>query len=157
MTDYDAIADKSVDRAYRDPDLLHYLHWEKELCYREMANELDCSKRTIRRWMNRLDVEHRTPEEGYRLAQSVNYASYTHNADGHPMWSVHDPVTQKGKTFTVHRLLAIAEYGTDAVKGTDVHHKNNIPFDNRAENIELVSKSDHAKIHKPWEDSPIIP
>jgi hypothetical protein len=47
----------------------------------------------------------------------------------------------------VHRLLAIAEHGTDAVAGQHVHHKNGIPFDNRPENLELLSPSEHSKRH----------
>lgn len=47
----------------------------------------------------------------------------------------------------LHRLLAIAEFGYEAVKGKDIHHKNGIKWDNRPGNIEPVTKSEHGKIH----------
>jgi hypothetical protein len=47
----------------------------------------------------------------------------------------------------VHRLLAIAEYGTDPVAGNHVHHKNGIKWDNRPTNIEPVNHSEHARKH----------
>ena len=157
MTKYNTESGKSNDKPYRDPDILHELHWDDGLCYREMAEELGCHKRTIRRWMDRLDVGRRTPEEGFKLQMCVNYANLDFNASDHPMWSVKDPNTGKSKSFTVHRLLAVAEYGIEQVKGKDVHHKNGIPWDNRPENIELLDHSEHTKLHEPWKDSPIIP
>lgn len=47
----------------------------------------------------------------------------------------------------IHRLLAVALYGVDAVAGKHVHHKNGIPWDNRPENLELVDPVEHARIH----------
>ena len=49
--------------------------------------------------------------------------------------------------FYIHRLLAVSEYGIESVKGKDVHHKNNIPWDNRPENIELMTKEKHGRHH----------
>lgn len=46
-----------------------------------------------------------------------------------------------------HRLLAVAKYGFEAVKGMDVHHKNGCKFDNRIENIELLTHEEHTRHH----------
>jgi len=46
-----------------------------------------------------------------------------------------------------HRLLAVAEWGLDAVRGMDVHHQNNIPWDNRPENLELLTRAEHRREH----------
>jgi hypothetical protein len=54
----------------------------------------------------------------------------------------------------VHRLLAVAELGFDAVTSDiDVHHSNGIPWDNRPGNIELVPKGDHAALHSTGRDN----
>lgn len=41
-------------------------------------------------------------------------------------------------SMPIHRLVAVSEYGFDAVANYNVSHKNEIPFDNRPENIEIV-------------------
>jgi len=48
----------------------------------------------------------------------------------------------------LHRLLAIAEYGIDSVKGKDIHHKNEVKWDNRPTNIIPVTPEEHGKIHQ---------
>jgi len=50
--------------------------------------------------------------------------------------------------LSLHRLLAVSEFGIDKVKDIDVHHKNNIPWDNRPSNLELMSRSEHMKHHR---------
>lgn len=47
----------------------------------------------------------------------------------------------------VHRLLAISEYGFEAVAGNHVHHINGHKFDNRPENIEVKSEKQHLADH----------
>lgn len=47
----------------------------------------------------------------------------------------------------VHRLLAVAEYGFDALEGMHVHHRNHIRWDNRPENIELREPAEHGCYH----------
>jgi len=49
--------------------------------------------------------------------------------------------------FRIHRLVAVAEYGYDEVAGKVVHHKNRHRLDNRPENLQPISKSEHAKLH----------
>jgi len=52
-----------------------------------------------------------------------------------------------GENVPHHRLLAVAEYGLDEIAGKDIHHKNNIPWDNRPENIKPMSPSEHRSHH----------
>lgn len=47
----------------------------------------------------------------------------------------------------VHRLIAVAEFGIEAVEGKHVHHKNSVSWDNRPSNITTVSNSGHQKTH----------
>lgn len=54
---------------------------------------------------------------------------------------------EDGGTTTIHRLVAVAEYGYEAVAGKDVHHKDGVLCLNSRENIEPVSKEDHTRKH----------
>lgn len=48
----------------------------------------------------------------------------------------------------VHKLVAVAEYGIDAVKENDVHHLNTISWDNRPENISLTENASEKTFSK---------
>jgi len=53
----------------------------------------------------------------------------------------------KKKTIVSHRLVAVAECGFDEVAGNHVHHKNGWEFDNRPENLEVLTPAKHAEVH----------
>jgi len=55
----------------------------------------------------------------------------------------------------VHRLVAVAEYGMDPLSDKVVHHENNIPFDNRPENLQLMDRCQHSILHQNDDYSPI--
>ena len=79
--------------------------------------------------------------------QSVDYARLRTDPDGYPRWHVSQSRAEKHRTLAVQRLLAVSEYGFDAVCGMQVHHKNKIPWDNRPENIELLGAAEHTLHH----------
>lgn len=60
-------------------------------------------------------------------------------------------VTEDGSTqeqpVYIHRLVAVAEYGIDAVKDMDVHHKVPIQWLNVPDNLEPVDPIEHRTSH----------
>lgn len=48
-----------------------------------------------------------------------------------------------------HRVVAEQMIGRPLTKGEIVHHKNGNIFDNRPENLEVMTQSDHIKQHLP--------
>lgn len=46
-----------------------------------------------------------------------------------------------------HRLVAAKAYGVELNPRTHVHHKNDQKSDNRADNLELLSITEHASLH----------
>jgi len=76
---------------------------------------------------------------------------FGHDSDGYEQIGV----PYKDNTVSIHQLTSIAD-GADPYKvwsdGEYVtHHKNNIPWDNRPNNLKVVAKGEHNRIHKPRE------
>jgi transposase-like protein len=111
----------------------------------EMADELGVVKSTVSRWLEEHGIDRRNP--GVRPGS----VSLTMHRDGYPRWKV--KIDGESHRVRVHQLLAVAEYGFDAVADNVIHHKNGIPWDNRPDNIDVVSRADHMDKHRhEWED-----
>lgn len=140
-----------TNHPWRDPFLLEELYWEEGLSERKIADELGCHRSTIRRWMDDYDIDRRGRIEALRAIHAGFYTTTT----GYEQWQASDG-REDVDVFGVHRLLAIAEFGTDAVAGSHIHHKNGIPWDNRVGNLEVLTPSEHNATHhdQRWGDSP---
>ena len=140
----------STDSPWKHEQTLRFLYHRRGMTTREIADEFDCSNGTVSRWLNKHGISTRDNwREGVKAARQVNreerVAVRTLPA-GYEYWAQKDP-DRTNRIVYVHRLLAVAEYGYDAVADNDVHHKNQIPWDNRPENIELMDHSDHGRMH----------
>jgi hypothetical protein len=165
-----------VEREYGVPLgwLLDTLHNVLEKTTYEMGGDLGVSRSKITRWMdNEYDVPRRDMSEARRLDWSQmdesergrrvadaheavrnDYASFRTNANGYESWRCGR--YEKQHTVKVHRLLAVAEYGFDAVRDSVVHHGKEdgrlppcaIPWANWGGNVELFdTHSDHMRHH----------
>jgi len=122
----------STNETIRDVDL-YELYWSKKMTQSKIAERCGCSVALVSKQMNEAGVPTRRNMPIF----------YTRKQGGH------EYVTTGGcgKDIQLHRLLAVAEYGVEAIKNKVVHHKNNIPWDNRAENIELMGWGEHTEHH----------
>lgn len=124
---------------WHDRDRLEELYIEKGLTAQEVSDELGCSQTTVLRYLRKYDIE---VEGGFTKASAPRMH---HDHQGYEVFRVR--ADGASRTVFNHRLLAVAEHGFDAVVGNVVHHENGVPWDNRPENLEVMSRSEHAKHH----------
>lgn len=131
---------------FQTPSKLRELYWDQGLSLSEIAERVDSDPSTVRHFMQKHSIECRSRSESGRKAMLTGKLPYYGMDDsGHMYW---DTSYQSERWIVqTHRLLAVAKYGLEAVEGMEVHHKNHIPWDNRIENIELMTPSNHSKHH----------
>lgn len=133
------------DYPWKDKERLEELYLDKRMSTTQIADEMDCSRSTIGEWLDKYGIPRRSQGEEIEInaMQNPNICFYM----DHGYERIVDHCGGGRDTCYVHRLLAVAEYGFDAVKNSDVHHKNEIKWDNRPENIELMDISEHRRYH----------
>lgn len=150
-------------------EVLDRLHNKEEMTTTEMAETLDVSRISMDRWWEECpDVHKRSQSEATQLtyeqmdederleqvkdaheAVRNNHATYRTSHRGYEHWRNYNRHRGSEEFVKVHRLLAVAEFGFDAVADSIVHHKTPIPWLNYGENIQLVdSHEEHSKLHR---------
>ncbi len=129
---------------WRNKNRLRELYWDDELTLKEIGDRLGCSQNTVKKWMDKFGIDRRNRTEAMvelRKRAPPNFQTHL----GREGWrNRHDDDTF---FVSVHRLLAVAVYGFDAVTDMVVHHKNQIPWDNRPDNITLMTHAEHTRHH----------
>lgn len=134
-----ASATHEKNKPYTDAETLRDLYHGEQLSMREVAERLGTDVDRIDYWMDVHDIETRMSNT------QQPHAGFRTDVDGYEVWRTY--VNGSHLRVRVHRLLAVAEYGLDAVAGNDIHHKNHVPWDNRSENIEPLGPSEHRRRH----------
>ena len=123
---------------YHQKETLERLYWGEEMSLPDIGNKFGVSHVCILNWMNRHEIprRERTAEKPPHFGKDDRgYERFVHVIGGERQQVYH------------HRLLAVAKYGFEAVRDRHVHHKNGCKYDNRLENIELLTNSEHARKH----------
>jgi len=144
------------NKQYRNKDWLLEQYTEKKKTTTEMAEQAGVSQSTIVSWMDKHDIDRRN--QGSRPNNNTpTFISRKGNFGDLPGGYIQAVSARwvNGKTHTnevrIHQLVAIAE-GADPHKvfsggEYQCHHKNKIRWDNRPENIEFLTASEHSKLH----------
>lgn len=123
---------------HKDPNWLYEMYHERNLDTHEIAELANSDPATIRHHMDNHGIERisngpKVSEPHLKSYHGYEVLRHSYQGENHRVYH--------------HRLLAVAKHGFNAVIDSDVHHRNHIKWDNRPENIELLSKSDHGGLH----------
>jgi transposase-like protein len=137
------------DRPWQDEARMRELYVERKLTAPKVADELDCAHRTVLCWLDKhgIDKRDRTQESARTRRKKPPWHHFSE--DGYEM--VETEICGTTKQARIHRLVAVAECGFNAVSGNIVHHRNGMPADNRPGNLKIMSAEKHGELHKPVE------
>lgn len=126
----------ATEPRYRDSGWLEAEYVDSGRTGLGLADECGVTKQCIYKWLDRHGFDRRrsgprtdtpacfyTSRQGYEIARSFCRGRYD--------------------TVYIHRLVAVAEFGLDAVKGQIIHHRNGIRWDNRPSNFEITGPVRH--------------
>lgn len=130
---------------YKIESQLRRHYTEKGKSQNEIAEEWGCGRNTIQRWLKKHGIAHEDRKGGG--GNRVEYVNYSGNGSGY--WGWRDSIS--GQSVHVHQLLAIAN-GEDphlvfSNGEYQVHHESEIPWDNRPENIDFMTRRQHLLEH----------
>jgi len=147
-------------QVYRDAEWLREKYWDEGLTVHEMGDEVDAAAQTIVNWMDKHQIERRRPRENHgvkRVTLNMTHGDFGEIPGGYVQ--AQSQITRNGEyeysVCGIHQLLAISE-GADPTKvfsngQTVVHHENGLKWDNRPDNIMVMSGSAHTSYHHPGE------
>lgn len=119
--------------------------YERHRTLQQVADEAGCSEAAVIRWMDRFGIERRPKAEALREAHRVERATFCATERGYEKWRQREG--DKQWSVYVHRLAAVAWFGWDSVVDREIHHKNDIKWDNREDNFEPLTPHEHRKLH----------
>lgn len=137
--------DPHSDRPWHDEDLLREMYFEEGMSQQDIADHFGTTQSVICDWFRRHEIETPTYAEAGQLARRVNRTAFRTTKDGYEISE--SRVGEETHRARIHRLVVVAEYGFDTVTGNVVHHRNEIPWDNRPRNLVPMSDSEHKQYH----------
>jgi len=140
---------KGEGAPWRDEETLREEYVHKQRTSYELAEEWGCSASTVNSWVRKYGLD--------KYSQLPKFTLISQETEERPDGSRHgssgyEIYTSRAEQVSVsqvrhHRLIAVAEWGLDAICRKEVHHKNGIPWDNRPDNLELLTKGEHSTLH----------
>jgi len=149
-------------RSEKGPELVKILkeNTDRAFTQKELAGVLNCTKTMVCNYLKKLEDEnhivvldkrgkhgaklHKPTESIHEVDEYAAYPIKFYINNGYRV--VHHHHRGERHSFPLHKLVAVAEYGIDEVKGKHIHHKNKHSIDNRPSNLIPLEKSEHKTV-----------
>jgi hypothetical protein len=126
--------------SYKDEDTLRREYQNNSIG--QLADKYDVSKSVIHYWIKKFDIKTRKHPKEKHISLRTNVWG---SNPGYEIWQAR--VDGEVKRVQHHRLLMVAEHGFDAVSDNVVHHINEIQWDNRPDNLKILTDEEHKRHH----------
>jgi len=125
-------------------EILREQYVEQEKTLQELEEEWGVPRGTIHYWLKQYDIERRR-----HLATRIERATFYTDTEGYEQASSHISSSGEVARVRVHQLLACLSHEPAEVFSSEkeVHHRNTVRWDNREENIELLTRAEHQQAH----------
>lgn len=149
---------------YRDTETLRHLYWDKGMSQIDIGDKFGVDSGTISREMSKRNIPTRSLSQA--ASNKIDGVHFRHADKGYELWETR--YEHEKQYVYVHRLLAVAEYGFDAVCDNVVHHGSEshlppceIPWANWPGNLEVETLVEHSRRHTgstgaPWHDERLL-
>lgn len=132
---------------HKDPEVLQKLYHEKNYSLEKIGELCNVHRQTVYYWMKKHGIERADRQKRVEIAKKKRPTYYGMDDGGYEVWRTYLGKGEYRARLPVHRLMAVAKYGISEVKNKVVHHRNGIPWDNRYDNIEIMTDKNHKKLH----------
>jgi DNA-binding XRE family transcriptional regulator len=131
-------------RDYHSQDVLEELYYDEGLTQKEIADKFGVAHQTISRWMNRHGINPGIEKGQFDETNGVNFFT---TKEGYEIIAAWNKEAKKMEHVKHHRLLACLSNDLCDVSGKHVHHKNDVKWDNRPANLEIMEPTEHLQRH----------
>lgn len=149
-TNKNAIRSNSTKKGMTDEEFKDYLIFEyKDNSIRQIAHKLNVTQVAIRKYFKKYNIPFKEKKDTYlRGAKAPNWNGGRHMHNGYiEIYAPKHPHKNKRNCIYEHQKVMEDYLGRYLEKGEVVHHKDLCKTNNNIENLQLLTMSEHSKLH----------
>ena len=149
-TNKNAIRSNATKKGMTDEEFKDYLIFEyKDNSIRQIAHKLNVTQVAIRKYFKKYNIPFKEKKDTYlRGAKAPNWNGGRHMHNGYiEIDAPKQPHKNKRNCIYEHQKVMEDYLGRYLEKGEVVHHKDLCKTNNNIENLQLLTMSEHSKLH----------
>ena len=149
-TNKNAIRSNATKKGMTDEEFKDYLISEyKDNSIRQIAHKLNVTQVAIRKYFKKYNIPFKEKKDTYlRGAKAPNWNGGRHMHNGYiEIYAPKHPHKNKRNCIYEHQKVMEDYLGRYLEKGEVVHHKDLCKTNNNIENLQLLTMSEHSKLH----------